>query len=197
FVSGAPLSAFGCRPSDLDTSPGAVVADTAYQPRVWWTQSPAGDPVTRAPETDNGVPLSTEVGALVLDAAHRPPPSFDDALQRVLTLVVRICEALGYLHGEGLVHCDLKPANVVVANDLQPILVDFGLATRNAGTGRDFLEVSQSGAGTIAYMSPEQVTGEVLDARTDLYALGCMFYELLTGQPPFDVGTPLVTLHNH
>ncbi len=112
------------------------------------------------------------------------------AIELALTLVARICDALDYLHGQGLVHRDLKPGNILVQPDGRPVLVDFGLAfpTGNA-PGRESFEASGTLAGTAWYMAPEQIRGELVDARADLYAVGCILYELLTGSPPF-LGSP-------
>lgn len=119
------------------------------------------------------------------------------ALAEVLTLVHQICGALSYVHGEGLVHRDLKPANVVLRADQQPVLLDFGLTTRlTTRQGRDALETASALVGTAAYMAPELLRGEPFDARADLYALGCLLYELLTGQPPF-VGNLRELLQQH
>jgi tetratricopeptide (TPR) repeat protein len=101
----------------------------------------------------------------------------------------QLCLTLAYLHGEGIVHRDLKPANVIVRANGQPVLVDFGFASHFHGPiGREMLEAGGEILGTFAYMAPEQARGEAVDARADLYALGCMLYELTTGQPPF-IGT--------
>jgi hypothetical protein len=94
---------------------------------------------------------------------------------------------LAVVHGEGFVHRDLKPANVIVGRDGRPILVDFGLAgTFTARGGREVLERGGELLGSIAYMAPEQLRGEFVDARADLYALGCMLYEAMVGALPFD-----------
>lgn len=107
-------------------------------------------------------------------------------LSKVVLIIRRICFALAYLHGEGIVHRDLKPENIMVTSDGEPVLVDFGLMTRFIGEmGREALSVEHGGAGTVTYMSPEQIKGELVDARGDLYALGCILYELLVGYPPF------------
>ena len=108
------------------------------------------------------------------------------ALPRVLKLVRAICDALAFVHGMGLVHRDLKPENVMVRPDGSPVLVDFGLAMQLRGVrGRDVLEQGDRYIGTPSYMAPEQIDGELMDARVDLYALGCILYELVTGAPPF------------
>lgn len=103
-----------------------------------------------------------------------------------LSLVQRVCEILAFVHGEGIVHRDLKPDNIFIRNDGLPVLVDFGLVADARGTiGREVITLSQRIAGSPAYMPPEQIRGNVLDARCDLYAIGCVLYNLVTGQPPF------------
>ena len=103
-----------------------------------------------------------------------------------LTLLRRLADTLAYIHGRGLVHRDLKPSNVLVSKGGWPILVDFGLAARFAGKGsRERLERSGDVVGTADYMAPEQARAELVDARADIYALGCIVYRLLAGSPPF------------
>ncbi|QRN96875.1 protein kinase [Archangium violaceum] len=109
-----------------------------------------------------------------------------ERLHEVLTLVRRLCSTLAFLHGEGIVHRDLKPENVFVRPDGTPVLVDFGLASVFGGPlGRESLEVSGSMEGSFVYMAPEQIKAGLVDARADLYALGCMLHEMVVGQPPF------------
>jgi eukaryotic-like serine/threonine-protein kinase len=109
-----------------------------------------------------------------------------ETLARALSPVRRLCGPLAYLHGMGLVHRDLKPGNVLVRPDGRPVLVDFGLSSQHGGApGREAVQRSGSIVGTGEYMAPEQVRGEVVDARADLYALGCILFELLVGRPPF------------
>lgn len=104
-----------------------------------------------------------------------------------LALVRRLCAPLGYIHGEGLVHRDLKPANVLVRDGGLPVLVDFGIAlASSARANREVLESTGELTGTVHFMAPEQIRCELVDARTDLYALGCILYALLTGRPPFE-----------
>jgi predicted ATPase len=109
-----------------------------------------------------------------------------NSLSVVLTVVRRLCKTLAYLHGEGIVHRDLKPDNILVEESGRPVLVDFGLIVETRGSGnRESFSVEAGITGTPAYMSPEQVRGDIPDARADLYALGCILYELITGSPPF------------
>lgn len=122
---------------------------------------------------------------------HIEGPSLADrlggTLAELLTLVHRLCEPLAYLHGEGLVHGDLKPANVLFRSVDEPVLVDLGLATSSAGaSGREALaHECFEAAGTPDYMAPERIRAEPVDARADLYALGCILYAGLVGEPPF------------
>jgi serine/threonine protein kinase/tetratricopeptide (TPR) repeat protein len=108
-------------------------------------------------------------------------------LRATLLLIRRLCTPLAFLHGEGIVHRDLKPANVFVRPDGTPVLVDFGIVSEFArDVGREVLEVGGVVQGTSSYMAPEQIRGEVVDARADLYALGVMLFECLVGHPPFN-----------
>lgn len=107
-------------------------------------------------------------------------------LQEVLRIFKRLCGPLSFLHASGIVHRDLKPANVFLRSDGTPVLMDFGLVIRgDSGSGRERIAVAGDVTGTAAYMSPEQVMGQLGDPRTDLYALGCMLYEAVTGRLPF------------
>lgn len=99
---------------------------------------------------------------------------------RVIELLGAVCDGLEAVHGAGVVHGDVKPANILVARDGRVVLSDFGIA-RFADVRGDAREV----VGTPAYMAPEQVTGADLDHRADLYALGVVAFELLTGDLPF------------
>ncbi|MFY0523289.1 serine/threonine-protein kinase PknK [Archangium gephyra] len=110
---------------------------------------------------------------------ERPLPS-------VLTMLRRLCVPLAYLHGLGVVHRDLKPGNIFIRPDNSVVLMDFGIAGEfGGGRGREVLQTGGDAMGTILYMAPEQIRGGFVDARTDLYALGCIIYECLTGHPPF------------
>jgi serine/threonine protein kinase len=135
--------------------------------------------VTRARSTEPAPPSS--------ELRRERPPATLGALPEVLRIVRRLCDTLGYVHGEGVVHRDLKCANVMLCADGVPKLLDFGLAWRFPGAGgREVLDGAEdAAAGTAAYMSPEQIRGEIVDARADLYSLGCVLYELVTGRPPF------------
>ena len=106
-------------------------------------------------------------------------------LGEVLEIAIQVADALDYSHALGVIHRDVKPENVMVARErgaLRVRVMDFGLA-RDASTAS--LTQGSGILGTVAYMSPEQVSAETLDGRTDLYSLGAVLYECLTGEPPF------------
>ena len=102
--------------------------------------------------------------------------------QRVIDLAVQICDGLNRAHQAGVIHRDIKPENILIDNDGHPKIVDFGLA---AVQGIKKVTKSGSTMGTVGYMSPEQVRGEAIDQRSDIFSLGIMLYEMITGQPPF------------
>jgi hypothetical protein len=120
-------------------------------------------------------------------ASERPGAPREQPFQRVLPLLgilSTVAKTLAFLHGNGVVHGDLSPRNVLITRDNVPILSDFGLARVRDVQSRESLESHGEKAGTLAYMAPEQLRGELTDARADLYSLGCILYEVLTGSPP-------------
>src|SRR5262245_56978914 len=119
-------------------------------------------------------------------------------LREALALVRDLCDPLAFVHGMGIVHRDLKPSNIFIRADGSPVLMDFGLVSRFEGAvGREVIEVAGEISGTAAYMSPEQATGQFVDARSDLYALGCILYELVTGEPPFSGASSTAIILQH
>ncbi len=116
----------------------------------------------------------------------------------VVRMLEGIADALDHLHSRAIVHLDIKPQNLIRMDDGSIKLIDFGLA-QSVAPRQD--TVGGAAFGTAAYLSPEQARGEAVDQRTDIYALGCVAYELLTGQPPFlvaegaDQKTQLIDRH--
>ena len=104
--------------------------------------------------------------------------------ETAVALAIAIADALAYLHDHGVVHRDLKPENIMVTADGRVKLVDFGIALDTTLRKMTWAGLSQT-VGTPDYMAPEQVKGKRGDARSDLYALGVILYEMLTGEPPF------------
>jgi hypothetical protein len=137
------------------------------------------------------------------DSAPRPaatatPRAPSSHLRDILTLFARLCEPLEFIHRAGIVHCDLKPSNVFIGAGDQPVLMDFGLVANARGAiGREVLQGNRRLGGTLAYVSPEVIRGRIPDARADIYGLGCMLYEALTGQPPFSAATAEQLLELH
>jgi serine/threonine protein kinase len=105
---------------------------------------------------------------------------------RALAIVAQVCMALAYAHGKGVIHRDIKPANVMVDKKGHAKLTDFGVARIEDPDGG--AEATRAGAviGTPSYMSPEQIQGQPIDRRTDIFSAGVLFYQLLTGQKPFE-----------
>jgi eukaryotic-like serine/threonine-protein kinase len=115
--------------------------------------------------------------------------------ERAIRITLRILDALDYIHSRGVVHRDLKPENVMVDEHDNIKLIDFGIAG-NAGSRRLTFAKFSPTMGTPDYVSPEQVKGQRGDARSDLYALGVMFYEMLTGKVPFSGANPFLIMND-
>lgn len=121
-------------------------------------------------------------------------------VERAVRIVVDVCAALEYAHGRGVVHRDLKPSNVWLAADGTAKLGDFGLvAALRQSTSATFARLTGEGmmVGTIAYLAPEQALGRSPDPRADLYSLGAVLYELVTGGPPFAGDDALAIISQH
>ena len=121
----------------------------------------------------------------------QPMPS-----DEVLRVIRPVCSALNYAHSQGVLHRDIKPSNIMVTTDGSIFVTDFGLA-RMVEAGESTLSQDMM-VGTPQYISPEQAQGvKDLDGRTDIYSLGVVLYEMLTGRVPFSADTPFATVHDH
>ena len=115
------------------------------------------------------------------------------SLDRFLEIALPVCEGLSRAHQRGIIHRDIKSENILLTGDGRPKLTDFGLAKlKGSGT----ITLAGKVLGTAAYMSPEQVQGEELDARSDIFSLGIVFYELLTGELPFKGMHPMAIMYS-
>ncbi|HQJ12515.1 MAG TPA: serine/threonine-protein kinase, partial [Anaerolineae bacterium] len=115
-------------------------------------------------------------------------------LEESLRVLLDVLQGLEYAHGEGVIHRDIKPANILLSRRGQAVLGDFGIAQIVGGTRHTAVDAL---LGTVAYVAPEQGLEGHSDARSDLYSLGIVLYELLTQHPPFDADTPLAVLLRH
>jgi serine/threonine-protein kinase len=115
-------------------------------------------------------------------------------IERAIHFTLQICDALDTMHKHGVVHRDLKPENIMVDGEDRIKLIDFGIAMKEDARRITFVELSPT-LGTPDYISPEQVKGQRGDQRSDIYSLGIMLYEMLTGEPPFTGSNPLAVMN--
>ncbi|MEI9939286.1 MAG: AAA family ATPase [Pseudomonadota bacterium] len=164
----------------MDLVPGQPLSRLLSSQRLLSEQGPPsgirrtleGEASPSPPTINGGI---EDVGVTRLRVAGLPPKD-------CVRIGRAICRALSCIHGQGLVHRDLKPDNVLIQPDGTAVLVDFGLVVQFGG--REVLELAES-AGTLVYMAPEQRLGRFVDARADLYSLGCLLYECLCGVLPY------------
>jgi serine/threonine-protein kinase len=147
-------------------------------------------------ETANG-PLPYIVmeyvdGVTLRDIVHTEGPM---PAKRAIEVIADACQALNFSHQHGIIHRDVKPANIMISKSGAVKVMDFGIARALA----DANSVTQTAAviGTAQYLSPEQARGEKVDARSDVYSLGCVLYEILTGEPPFTGDSPVAVAYQH
>lgn len=123
--------------------------------------------------------------------AHMGQPMPYNQAARILAPIAR---ALAYAHGQGVLHRDVKPANILITQSGEPVLTDFGIAKLVENEKGQTLTGTGMGIGTPEYMAPEQGLAQEVDGRADVYALGVVFYELVTGRRPFMADTPMAVL---
>jgi serine/threonine protein kinase len=137
-----------------------------------------------AMEWAEGMPLR-----MLMAEQHKLPA------ERALRITLQICDALSYIHDHGVIHRDLKPENIIIDANDHIKLIDFGIAGKAGSRRLTFGKLSQT-MGTPDYISPEQVNGKRGDARSDIFALGVMLYEMLTGRTPFEGPNPLAIMND-
>jgi eukaryotic-like serine/threonine-protein kinase len=118
------------------------------------------------------------------------------APKRAMEIVADVCAALDFSHRHGIVHRDIKPANVMLTRAGAVKVMDFGIA-RAVADGQSTMTATAAVIGTAQYLSPEQARGEAVDARSDVYATGCVLFELITGSPPFTGDSPVAVAYQH
>ena len=147
-------------------------------------------------ETPNGplpyIVMEYVEGVTLRDIVHSEGPMEP---QRAIEVIADACQALNFSHQHGIIHRDVKPANIMISKTGAVKVMDFGIARALA----DANSVTQTAAviGTAQYLSPEQARGEKVDARSDVYSLGCVLYEILTGEPPFIGDSPVAVAYQH
>ncbi|WP_433600314.1 Stk1 family PASTA domain-containing Ser/Thr kinase [Nocardia sp. CA-135953] len=116
--------------------------------------------------------------------------------RRAMEVVADVCAALDFSHKAGIVHRDMKPANIMINRAGAVKVMDFGIARAIADSSNPMTQTAAV-IGTAQYLSPEQARGETVDARSDVYSVGCVLFEILTGEPPFTGDSPIAVAYQH
>ncbi len=132
-------------------------------------------------------------GVTLRDIVHTDGPMEP---KRAIEVIADACQALNFSHQHGIIHRDVKPANIMISKAGAVKVMDFGIARALADSGNPMTQTSAV-IGTAQYLSPEQARGETVDARSDVYSLGCVLYEILTGEPPFVGDSPVAVAYQH
>ncbi|WP_149360272.1 Stk1 family PASTA domain-containing Ser/Thr kinase [Lolliginicoccus suaedae] len=146
-------------------------------------------------ETDTGplpyIVMEYVEGETLRDILHNEGPF---PAERAMSITADVCTALEFSHASGIIHRDVKPANIMVTGSGAVKVMDFGISRTIADTTNSVTQTATV-IGTAQYLSPEQAQGHKVDVRSDLYSLGCVFYEILTGQPPFTGDSPVAVAY--
>ncbi len=132
-------------------------------------------------------------GVTLRDIVHNDGPIEP---RRAIEIIADACQALNFSHQHGTIHRDVKPANIMISKGGAVKVMDFGIAKALADAANPVTQTSAV-IGTAQYLSPEQARGETVDARSDVYSLGCVLYEVLTGEPPFVGDSPVAVAYQH
>ncbi|MBB5913751.1 serine/threonine-protein kinase [Nocardia transvalensis] len=116
--------------------------------------------------------------------------------RRAMEVIADVCAALDFSHKNGIVHRDMKPANIMINRQGAVKVMDFGIARAIADSSNPMTQTAAV-IGTAQYLSPEQARGETVDARSDVYSVGCVLFEILTGEPPFTGDSPVAVAYQH
>ncbi len=149
--------------------------------------------------TQSGTTLAYLVMELIRGKSLRALTQQGITIHQAVAFSIEAADGLDYAHRQGLVHRDIKPANLLVSPEGRVKVVDFGIAKAVLDERNHGEDLTQAGAilGTAKYLAPEQVEGDTIDARTDIYSLGVVLYEMACGQPPFQGGNDLSTALKH
>src|ERR1700733_14515798 len=132
-------------------------------------------------------------GVTLRDIVHTDGPMEP---KRAIEVIADACQALNFSHQHGIIHRDVKPANIMISKAGAVKVMDFGIARALADSGNPMTQTAAV-IGTAQYLSPEQARGESVDARSDVYSLGCVLYEICTGEPPFVGDSPVAVAYQH